>query len=110
MCPGWGCLACRLKFFKPQPKLGGYFAAAVPSAAPGAPLDTYHAILAADTLLPEGNGQAFSERDQAFIAGVAQVGRHTNVCGGGGHASDGRAAWLSSAGQAARAPNTTSGC
>ncbi len=65
--------ASSITFFKPQPKIGAYCAAPVPAAMPGAARGTAHAVLAADTLLPEGSGQPFSEEDQQFIACVAKV-------------------------------------
>jgi hypothetical protein len=62
----------RVKFFKNLPRIGGYVAAAVPAAG-AAPTDGfYQAILAADTLLPQGTGQAFSPEDVKFIWDVAQ--------------------------------------
>ena len=62
-----------MKFFKTLPKIGGYVAAAVPAAG-SAPTDGfYQAIIAADTLLPEGTGQAISSEDVNFIWEVAQA-------------------------------------
>jgi hypothetical protein len=64
----------RVKFFRKQPRIGGYLAVPVASSLVGAPVGSLHAVLAADTLVPGANGQQFSERDQEFVAAVSKVG------------------------------------
>lgn len=56
----------RVKFLRGFPSIGGYCAAAVPawgSGSTAAAAGVYQAVLAADTLLPDGHGQALTEEE-----------------------------------------------
>lgn len=59
----------RVKFFKGLPKIGGYAAVAVQSSADG----YYKAVLAADTLIPEGHGQKLSQDELNFMWDVSRA-------------------------------------
>lgn len=61
----------RIKFLKGLPKVGGYTAVAVP-AGPVAS-GCFHAVLAADSLLPEGHGQALCAEDVTVLWELAQA-------------------------------------
>ncbi len=52
-----------VRFFRGFPKIGAYQACGVQSPATG----EFKAVIAADTLFPEGGGQALSQEDQDFI-------------------------------------------
>jgi hypothetical protein len=53
----------RVKFLRGFPRIGGYVAAAVPAGPAGPASGAYHAVLAADTLLPDGHGQALTQQE-----------------------------------------------
>jgi hypothetical protein len=53
----------RVKFLRSFPRIGGYVAAAVPAGPAGPASGSYHAVLAADTLLPDGHGQALTQQE-----------------------------------------------
>lgn len=53
----------RVKFLRGFPRIGDYVAAAVPAGPAGPASGAYHAVLAADTLLPDGHGQALAQQE-----------------------------------------------
>jgi hypothetical protein len=53
----------RVQFLRGFPRIGGYVAAAVPAGPAGPASGAYHAVLAADTLLPDGHGQALTQQE-----------------------------------------------
>eukprot|EP00878_Enallax_costatus_P036352 GHUV01040815.1.p2 GENE.GHUV01040815.1~~GHUV01040815.1.p2 ORF type:complete len:329 (+),score=136.72 GHUV01040815.1:1474-2460(+) len=65
----------RIKFLRGTgfPKIGGYCAAAVPAGSGGPAAGSYQAIVAVDTLLPDGHGQALTQEEVGFIWEVAQA-------------------------------------
>eukprot|EP00775_Hariotina_reticulata_P001846 gene1846-2179_t len=63
----------RVKFLRNFPRIGGYCAAAVPSGPLGPAGGSYHAVLAADTLLPEGHGQPLTALEVSLVWDVAQA-------------------------------------
>uniref|UniRef100_A0A383W448 Uncharacterized protein n=1 Tax=Tetradesmus obliquus TaxID=3088 RepID=A0A383W448_TETOB len=63
----------RVKFLRGFPRIGGYVAAAVPAGPAGPASGAYHAVLAADTLLPDGHGQALAQQEVSFLWDVAQA-------------------------------------
>ncbi|KAF6264037.1 hypothetical protein COO60DRAFT_1624406 [Scenedesmus sp. NREL 46B-D3] len=63
----------RVKFLRGFPRIGGYIAAAVPAGPAGPAGGSYHAVLAADTLLPDGHGQALTQQEVGFLWDVAQA-------------------------------------
>lgn len=63
----------RIKFLRGVPSVGGYTAVAVPSGAGGPSSGRYQAILAADTLLPDGSGQALGPEEVGLLWDVAQA-------------------------------------
>jgi hypothetical protein len=63
----------RVKFLRGFPRIGGYVAAAVPAGPAGPASGSYHAVLAADSLLPDGHGQALTQQEvTAAGAGLAR--------------------------------------
>lgn len=74
----------RVKFLKGFPRIGGYTAAAVPAGSAGPTAGAYQAVLAADTLLPDGHGQALTQEEVTGRAGSFSTTR-TMKCGGIGH-------------------------
>ena len=56
-----------VKFFKPVPKVGAYYAQALANAASG----EVKAVLAADTTIPMGKGKPFTPADKEFMTRVA---------------------------------------
>jgi hypothetical protein len=59
----------RVKFFKGFPKIGAYQACGVQVQDNGS--NVFRAVIAADTLFPEGSGQPLSQEDQDFIWDVS---------------------------------------
>jgi hypothetical protein len=53
----------RVKFLRGFPRIGSYVAAAVPAGPAGPASGSYHAVLAADSLLPDGHGQALTQQE-----------------------------------------------
>jgi hypothetical protein len=62
-----------VKFLRGLPKIGGYCAVAVPAGPSGALAGAFQAVLAADSLLPEGSGQALSAADVTVLWDIAQA-------------------------------------
>jgi hypothetical protein len=63
----------RVKFLRGLPKVGGYCAVAVPAGPSGPSAGTFQAVLAADSLLPEGSGAALSAGDVTVLWDIAQA-------------------------------------
>jgi hypothetical protein len=64
----------RVRFLRGLPKVGGFCAVAVPvGGASGPASGTFQAVLAADSLLPEGSGQALSAGDVTVLWDIAQA-------------------------------------
>lgn len=64
----------RVKFLRGLPKVGGYCAVAVPVGGTSGPASgSFQAVLAADSLLPEGSGQALSAGDVTVLWDIAQA-------------------------------------
>ena len=63
----------RVKFLKNFPRVGGYCAVAVPYGPAGPSSGCFQAVLAADSLLPEGHGQALSAGDVTVLWDIAQA-------------------------------------
>lgn len=62
-----------MKFLRGLPKIGGYCAVAVPAGPSGPSAGTFQAVLAADSLLPDGSGQALSAADVTVLWDIAQA-------------------------------------
>jgi hypothetical protein len=63
----------RVKFLKGFPKVGGYCAVAVPAGASGLVSGSFQAVLAADSLLPDGHGRALGAEDVTVLWDIAQA-------------------------------------
>lgn len=63
----------RVKFLRGLPKIGGYCAVAVPAGPSGASAGSFQAVLAADSLLPEGSGRGLSAGDMTVLWDIAQA-------------------------------------
>jgi hypothetical protein len=63
----------RVKFLRGLPKVGSYCAVAVPAGPAGPSAGTFQAVLAADSLLPEGSGAALSGGDVMVLWDIAQA-------------------------------------
>lgn len=68
----------RVKFLRSSgfPKIGGYCAAAVPAGSGGPASGSYQGVVAVDTLLPDGHGQALTQEEVRSNGHLLDSGFH----------------------------------